>query len=93
MITRKKANNAMTEGMATGMGPKRKRKANTPKEPAAPPPGNIGPAVTPEQKEDMQNKYAPKPKVGAPTLKRTTYVTTVGLGNLEVRTADGTTNT
>ena len=36
------------------------------------------------------NKYAPKPKVGAPTIGRTpNYVETVGLGKLQVITADG----
>jgi len=38
------------------------------------------------------NKYAPKPKVGTPTLGRSpNYVTTVGLGNLKVTTANGNT--
>ena len=38
------------------------------------------------------NKYAPKPKVGTPTLGRSpNYVTTVGLGNLKVTTVNGNT--
>ena len=36
------------------------------------------------------NKYAPKPKVGAPTLGRSpNYVSSVGLGKLRVETAHG----
>jgi hypothetical protein len=41
------------------------------------------------------NKYAPKEKIGTPTLgKSPNYVTTVGLGNLQVIHAqpDGNTN-
>ena len=39
------------------------------------------------------NQYAPKPKVGTPTLGRSpNYVTTVGLGNLKVTTVNGRTN-
>ena len=41
------------------------------------------------------NKYAPKEKIGTPTLgKSANYVTTVGLGNLTVEHAqpDGNTN-
>ena len=41
--------------------------------------------------EPVPNKYAPKPKVGTPTLGRSpNYVQTVGLGNLKVQTAHGT---
>ena len=41
----------------------------------------------------VPNKYEPKPKVGTPTLGRSTnYVTSVGLGNLKVETANGTTD-
>ena len=40
------------------------------------------------------NKYAPKPKVGAPTLGRSpNYLESVGLGKLKVITANGTTPT
>ena len=40
--------------------------------------------------EPVPNKYAPKKKVGAPTIGRTAnYVETVGLGNLKVTTANG----
>ena len=36
------------------------------------------------------NKYAPKPKVGTPTLGRSpNYVSSVGLGKLKVETANG----
>jgi len=39
------------------------------------------------------NKYAPKPKVGKPTLGRSpNYVETVGLGKLKVITANGNTD-
>lgn len=39
------------------------------------------------------NKYAPKPKIGNPTLGRSTnYVDSVGLGNLKVRSANGYTD-
>jgi len=42
--------------------------------------------------EPVPNKYAPKPKVGAPTLGRSpNYVQTVGLGKLKVTTANGNT--
>ena len=43
--------------------------------------------------EPVPNKYAPKPKVGAPTLGRSpNYVQTVGLGKLKVTTANGNTD-
>jgi len=39
------------------------------------------------------NKYAPKPKVGTPTLGRSpNYVESVGLGKLKVLTANGNTD-
>ena len=39
------------------------------------------------------NKYAPKEKVGTPTLGRSpNYVKTVGLGKLQVETANGYTD-
>ena len=39
------------------------------------------------------NKYAPKKKVGTPTLGRSpNYVESVGLGKLKVITANGTTD-
>ena len=39
------------------------------------------------------NKYAPKPKIGKPTLGRSpNYVETVGLGKLKVITANGNTD-
>lgn len=45
---------------------------------------DVGPAAE-------TNKYAPKDKIGTPTLGReTAYVTTVGLGNLEVITHGNT---
>jgi len=46
--------------------------------------------------EEKPNKYAPKMKVGKPTISApgTNKVTTVGLGNLKVITIDGrSTNT
>ena len=43
--------------------------------------------------EPIPNKYAPKKKVGAPTIGRpTNYVETVGLGKLKVITANGNTD-
>jgi hypothetical protein len=39
-----------------------------------------------------ENKYAPKKKVGTASLRNATTVTTVGLGNLEVITANGYTD-
>ena len=43
--------------------------------------------------EPKPNKYAPKPKVGTPTLGRSpNYVTKVGLGNLTTVTANGNTD-
>lgn len=43
--------------------------------------------------EPVPNKYAPKPKVGKPTLGRTpNYVESVGLGKLKVITANGNTD-
>ena len=43
--------------------------------------------------EPVPNKYAPKPKVGTPTLGRSAnYVSSVGLGNLKVETANGYTD-
>ena len=43
--------------------------------------------------EPKPNKYAPKPKVGTPTLGRSpNYVTKVGLGNLTTVTVHGNTD-
>ena len=43
--------------------------------------------------EPVPNKYAPKPKVGTPTLGRSpNYVQSVGLGKLKVETANGYTD-
>ena len=39
-----------------------------------------------------ENKYAPKPKVGRPNLRSPIIVEKVGLGNLTVETANGTTD-
>lgn len=40
-----------------------------------------------EVQPEPENKYAPKPKAGAPTIRGpVTKVTTVGLGNLTVET-------
>jgi len=41
--------------------------------------------------KEKPNKYAPKMKVGKPTIKApgTKVVTTVGLGNLQVETING----
>jgi hypothetical protein len=41
----------------------------------------------------QENKYAPKEKIGTPTLGRSVnYVTTVGLGTLKVDSANGYTD-
>jgi len=53
----------------------------------------VQPPLSADKKE---NKYAPKMKVGKPTIKApgTKVVTTVGLGNLTVETVNGgSTNT
>ena len=46
-----------------------------------------------EKPEDVKMKYAPRMKVGSPTIKApgSNKVTTVGLGNLTVETIDGNT--
>ena len=47
-------------------------------------------AVEPEATKPLaSNKYAPKQKVGTPQLRRPNRVSTVGLGGLEVITAEG----
>jgi hypothetical protein len=50
--------------------------------------------VTPETPplSQPENKYAPKPKVGRPNLRSPIIVKNVGLGNLTVETANGTTD-
>ena len=59
----------------------------------------IQPPLSKEDKElfeEKPNKYAPKMKVGKPTIKApgTKVVTTVGHGNLKVETVNaGSTNT
>jgi len=63
----------------------RKAKRATPK---------VQPPLSAEDKElfeEKPNKYAPKMKVGKPTIKApgTKVVTTVGLGNLTVETING----
>ena len=71
--------------------PSRPRKAKRTK--------TITPPLNKEDKELFEekvkeNKYAPKMKVGKPTIKApgTNEVTTVGLGNLTVITQNGNTN-
>ena len=46
------------------------------------------------KEKERPNKYAPKMKVGKPTIKApgSKVVTTVGLGNLTVATINGDTN-
>ena len=63
----------------------RKAKRATPK---------VQPPLSADDKElfeEKPNKYAPKMKVGKPTIKApgTKVVTTVGLGNLTVETING----
>ena len=51
------------------------------------------PAVELKVETPEPNKYAPKPKVGTPTLGRhPNYVTKVGLGKLKAITAHGNTD-
>ena len=51
------------------------------------------PAVEIKVETPEPNKYAPKKKVGTPTLGRSpNYVESVGLGNLKVITANGNTD-
>ena len=51
------------------------------------------PAVEIKVETPEPNKYAPKKKVGTPTLGRSpNYVESVGLGKLKVITANGTTD-
>ena len=71
--------------------PSRPRKAKRTKK--------VTPPLSKEDKELFEekvkeNKYAPKMKVGKPTIKApgTNEVTTVGLGNLTVITQHGNTN-
>lgn len=62
----------------------------------------VQPPLSAEDKElfeekpehEMKMKYAPRMKVGSPTIKApgSNQVKTVGLGNLEVITIDGNTN-
>ena len=58
----------------------------------------VQPPLSKEDKElfeekERPNKYAPKMRVGKPTISTPgKKVTTVGLGNLEVITIDGNTN-
>ena len=68
--------------------PKRRR-SSKPKAENIQGPGIAG---NPEKyKEARENKYAPKEKIGTPTLGRSpNFVTKVGLGNLKVITANGT---
>ena len=73
--------------------PSRPRKAKQTKK--------VQPPLTAEDKElfeekpeqEMKMKYAPRMKVGSPTIKApgSKKVTTVGLGNLTVETIDGNT--
>ena len=57
---------------------------------------NVQPPLSTEDKalfEEKPNKYAPKMRVGKPTISTPGQkVTTVGLGNLKVITVNGNTN-
>ena len=76
----------------------RKRSRRKPSQPEAPrtsetveQPPTEKPVLKVETPEP--NKYAPQTKVGAPTLGRSpNYVKTVGLGKLQVETANGYTD-
>ena len=65
--------------------PARTRKKPTQQRRELPPEEERGPGIA-----GNPNKYAQRPKVGSPTLGRSTnYVETVGLGKLRVISADG----
>ena len=69
--------------------PSRPRKAKRTKK--------VTPPLSKEDKELFEekvkeNKYAPRMKVGKPTIGRSVTVETVGLGNLKVITQDGNPN-
>ena len=75
------------------MNPSRPRKAKRA------PVKKVQPPLSKEDKElfeekEKPNRYAPKMKVGKPTIKApgSKVVTTVGLGNLTVETVNGNTN-
>ena len=72
------------------MNPSRPRKAKRA------PVKKVQPPLSKEDKElfeEKPNKYAPKMRVGKPTISTPGQkVTTVGLGNLKVITIDGNTN-
>ena len=62
-----------------------RRKKPTQQRRELPPEEERGPGIA-----GNPNKYAQRPKIGTPTLGRSTnYVETVGLGNLKVISADG----
>jgi hypothetical protein len=81
----------------TNSNPPKKRSRRKPTQPEAertvkevPHPPTEKPVLKVE--EPVPNKYAPKPKVGTPSLGRSpNYVTSVGLGKLKVTTANGNT--
>jgi hypothetical protein len=56
---------------------------------------NVSPPLSAEDKElftEPTNKYAPRRKVGKPTLGAPNRVETIGLGNLKVITTNGRTD-
>ena len=67
--------------------PDKKPQARKPRSRKVPQPPNEKVELTVEEPNLIQNKYAPKKKVGANRPKNT--VTTVGLGNLQVETIKG----
>ena len=84
--------------MQSNPNPPKKRSRRKPTQPEAertskevPQPPTEKPVLKVE--EPVPNKYAPKKKVGTPTLGRSTnYVESVGLGKLKVITANGNTD-
>ena len=66
--------------------PKARQRKPMPKREKLP---NVGPLA--DQQDVKPNKYAPKEKIGTPTLGRSdNYVTKVGLGNLKTITYGNT---
>ena len=74
--------------------PRRPRKAKQTKKVQPPLSAEDKELFEEKPKSDMKMKYAPRMKVGSPTIKApgSNQVTTVGLGNLKVVTVDGNTN-
>jgi len=91
------------QGSTPSMKPRARRSSKKPTVPEAPRTAEVAentvskmtekPAAELKVETPEPNKYAQKPKVGTPTLGRSpNYVKTVGLGKLQVETANGYTD-